>query len=437
MSLPTVIPELAAEWESIAAEAAALPPPHAAGRCFTADGSAFRAQHWENQQLMAQLLAAHEKTAAWTLRQGTEAEMEWVNWGLICAGAELPRNCELMPKTIELVRAVAARYKVHKAGVSMIAAGATLPPHDDAGSMPSDAALTYHLGLATPTRAALRLLDSNGDAIAELRERPGREIVFDARNTHTAYVAGAAPTKQIEMTMKTARQILYLEIELPTEMQTTIATIEAMEAANISGEVVKVIGPMFSGKTNDAMYHCMRSLAIKRKVAYITHATDTRFGEDGGESRAHNGFGLRRTQSADADTPRAGTLRTDDPNLIMLRVDRLADATLQMADAKFVIVDEGQFFPDLLPTVTAWAAAGRSVRVYGLDFTAELEPFGDMLALPSDVIEHRYALCTCGRHAMFTRRLLPREGGAVDVGGDEKYAATCRKHHPLLMDQKV
>ena len=59
----------------------------------------------------------------------------------------------------------------------------------------------------------------------ELRERPGREIVFDARNTHMAYVAGKK-----KPCMKTARQILYMEVELPTETQTTIAAMEAMES---------------------------------------------------------------------------------------------------------------------------------------------------------------------------------------------------------------
>jgi thymidine kinase len=102
-----------------------------------------------------------------------------------------------------------------------------------------------------------------------------------------------------------------------------------------------------------------------------------------------------------------------------------------------VFVDEAQF----LGEVQVWQLArvadhlGIPVMAYGLrtDFQGKLFPGSMALLAIADELREVRTICHCGRKATMVVRLggdgrVVREGAQVDVGGNEKYVAYCRRH---------
>jgi len=112
----------------------------------------------------------------------------------------------------------------------------------------------------------------------------------------------------------------------------------------------------------------------------------------------------------------------------------LADA--QYVESRLVVVEEGQFFPDLVPFVMhAVEKDGKHVVVAGLDGDANRRPFGHILDLMPmcDRVTKMTALCKqCadGTPAIFTYdNQSSLESEQIQVGGEDRYSALCRKHY--------
>lgn len=103
-----------------------------------------------------------------------------------------------------------------------------------------------------------------------------------------------------------------------------------------------------------------------------------------------------------------------------------------------VLVDEAQFLtPAQVGQLTDVAdTLGLPVLCYGLrtDFQANLFPgSAALLALADDLIELK-TICHCGRKATMNLRLGPdgraaHEGAQVEIGGNDRYVAMCRRHY--------
>lgn len=90
-------------------------------------------------------------------------------------------------------------------------------------------------------------------------------------------------------------------------------------------------------------------------------------------------------------------------------------------------IDEGQFFPDLVPFCNALVKLGKVVVVAALDGTFERKPFPPVVELiPYCKRVHKLlAICACcGNDAAFTRRLSSRKETEI-IGGSELYHANC------------
>jgi thymidine kinase len=112
------------------------------------------------------------------------------------------------------------------------------------------------------------------------------------------------------------------------------------------------------------------------------------------------------------------------------------------------VVDEAQFFPDLL---RFWAALaplpGAALLAAGLDRDFRRAPFGETLALAAaaralgdggGLALPLFARCchrgqphgaACGAPAPFTQRLAAGGSGVVVVGGADFYRPACEAHH--------
>jgi thymidine kinase len=114
--------------------------------------------------------------------------------------------------------------------------------------------------------------------------------------------------------------------------------------------------------------------------------------------------------------------------------------TTDYQQSRLVVVEEAQFFADLVPFVTrAVDTDGKHVVVVGLDGDAERKPFGRVLDLVpfADRITKLTAmckLCADGTAAIFTYAAADDAAasaamGEACVGAADKYMPMCRKHY--------
>ena len=102
--------------------------------------------------------------------------------------------------------------------------------------------------------------------------------------------------------------------------------------------------------------------------------------------------------------------------------------------AKVIIIEEGQFYKNLLTFVTMLVDHyGKKVIVAGLDGDANRKMFGDILKLIplSDSIiklKSYCKKCNDGTEALFTSKNTDKIE-IIDIGGSDKYEALCRKHY--------
>ena len=179
-----------------------------------------------------------------------------------------------------------------------------------------------------------------------------------------------------------------------------------------------LVGPMFAGKSSALLSTIRRYEALGWNVFVLTHKTDTRYSE------------------APAIASHDRQVRPAHPCAALMPM--LAHP--EYAESKLVVVEEGQFFPDLVEFVKKVVDFHRKhCVVVGLDGDAKRRPFGEMLALIplADKVEKLTAMCKrCGdgTPALFSAAIsvdaaTAAETGAVCVGAEERYAPMCRRHY--------
>ena len=172
-----------------------------------------------------------------------------------------------------------------------------------------------------------------------------------------------------------------------------------------------VLGPMWAGKSSYILSKIRRYKAIGWDVYVITHAIDHRYGH-------------YVISNHDSDQFPAISVR----NLLPLREEE------QYKKAKLIILEEAQFFQDLLSFVLkAVEEDGKHVIVVGLDGDSERKPFGDILKLIPycDTLEKITSLCSScgdGTPALFSYRCIETTE-QVAVGAESMYKPLCRKHY--------
>ncbi|XP_066292720.1 thymidine kinase, cytosolic-like isoform X3 [Branchiostoma lanceolatum] len=112
---------------------------------------------------------------------------------------------------------------------------------------------------------------------------------------------------------------------------------------------------------------------------------------------------------------------------------KLYDIKADMLPCQVIGIDEGQFFPDVVPFCDEMANQGKTVIVAALDGTFQKKGFGDILnlvPLAESVIKLQAVCMSCYNHASYTKR-LGQETEVEVIGGCEKYMAVCRDCHQL------
>jgi thymidine kinase len=187
-----------------------------------------------------------------------------------------------------------------------------------------------------------------------------------------------------------------------------------------------LLGPMFAGKSSALLSIVRRHRALGWSVCVITHSCDIRYGAD---------------HVVNHDQQRCPAIATAALMPLLEHPD--------YQQSRLVVVEEAQFFADLVPFVTkAVDTDGKHVVVVGLDGDAERKPFGRILDLVplADRITKLTAmckLCSDGTPAIFTfaaahDAVEAAAAGEACVGAADKYIPMCRKHylaskHPTLL----
>lgn len=154
------------------------------------------------------------------------------------------------------------------------------------------------------------------------------------------------------------------------------------------------------------------------RTLLFTPLVDSRYGTGRIESR----IGLRSS---------AISLGAGDDLLSRVRAEHAIDPVA------CVLIDEAQFLtPEQVWQITDVADALRiPVLCYGLrtDFQGKLFPgSAALLALADDLTELKN-ICHCGRKATINLRIdahghAVQEGAQVEIGGNDRYVAMCRRH---------
>lgn len=193
-------------------------------------------------------------------------------------------------------------------------------------------------------------------------------------------------------------------------------------SSGVVGHVTVIYGPMFSSKTTKAINRAARVGDVcQTRPLYIGSKKDSR-SPDGISSHSP-----------------AFTL----PNCFDIRITLLL-AEVVVDEHKVIVVDEAQFFEDLLETVKKWKAAGKTVIVAGLKANSDQEPFGQVLQVLaiSDEDVPTYAICRLcmeqrDPNATLTpdaltraphTRCLVKKDSEILTGGADKYVPVCGQH---------
>jgi thymidine kinase len=173
-----------------------------------------------------------------------------------------------------------------------------------------------------------------------------------------------------------------------------------------------LLGPMFAGKSSAILRMVNRYQCLGWKICIITHSSDDRYSAESMLVN-HDEMGIPCEKWSSL-------------------MNHITDK--DFLQAKLVIIDEAQFFPDLKQFVEyAVDHVGKDVLVVGLDGDADRKPFGQILeCIPlADKVQKLTAFCKkCGdgTEAIFSY-CNQKKSEQVCVGGAEMYTSLCRKHY--------
>ena len=169
------------------------------------------------------------------------------------------------------------------------------------------------------------------------------------------------------------------------------------------GKIELIVGPMFAGKTTEMLRRVARAELAHRRCIVMKYSKDNRYSQ---ENVSTHDLEQRKAIPCNELLPHLEECMTYD----------------------VIGVDEGQFFPDIVPFSDQLANIGKTVIVAGLDGTFQRKPFGQVLQLISrcETLTKLTAVCTItGMEAPYSARIVQSNDIEL-IGGSETYRAASR-----------
>ena len=195
---------------------------------------------------------------------------------------------------------------------------------------------------------------------------------------------------------------------------------KAPMTSSTTGYLSMYVGPMFSGKTSKILDLYKQFKFCNVKTAVINFGEDTRY----------------------SDT----MLSTHDKTMIECIMAKTlteafpigtVDGNKKLCDVEVFLINEGQFFPDVVEWVKTVISPPYNKRVYicGLDGDFKRNPFGNWLDLIAhcDEVHKLTSIChTCrSNRAIFSHRITEEQ--QQKVIGSDAYIPLCRKCYELAI----
>ena len=184
--------------------------------------------------------------------------------------------------------------------------------------------------------------------------------------------------------------------------------------ASKAGYLEIIVGPMFSGKTSKLLELYKQYTFCNIPIAVINHSTDTRYHE---------------------------TMLSTHDNIMIpcIQTTKLLDVwdgecNNKIRGAEVILINEGQFFDDLIQVVEIMLQQKKTVYICGLDGDFERKKFGsilDLIPLCDKVtkLSSMCNLCKDGTLGIFSLRLTS-ETTQMLIGSDN-YIPVCRHCYNL------
>lgn len=190
-----------------------------------------------------------------------------------------------------------------------------------------------------------------------------------------------------------------------------------------SGYLEIILGPMYSGKTSRLVEIYNQCKFCNISVAVINHSIDNRY--DDNLLSTHD-----KVKIPCIKTDKLMDLWVDSINMEedVKSIPRVKDK-FKIGMSNVILINEGQFFPDLVDFVKLLLTNDKNVYVCGLDGDFERKKFGqilDLIPLSDNVykLTSLCSLCKNGNKGIFSMRLTNEKEQTV-VGSDN-YIPVCR-----------
>lgn len=189
---------------------------------------------------------------------------------------------------------------------------------------------------------------------------------------------------------------------------------------NKSGFLEVIFGPMFSSKTTSILEIYKQCKFCNIPVSIINHTIDKRYHDT--MVSTHD-----KVTAPCLQTTKLGDIWFNNEQSESNHYVSSAHSTLRQSDV--ILINEGQFFPDLYDVVLDMLNHNKKIYVCGLDGDFERKKFGqilDLIPICDNVrkLTSLCSLCKDGTRAIFSMR-LSKETEQTVVGSDN-YIPVCR-----------
>jgi len=180
-----------------------------------------------------------------------------------------------------------------------------------------------------------------------------------------------------------------------------------------------ILGPMFSGKTSRLVDIYKQCKFCNIPVAVINHVADNRYHDT--LLSTHDNIKIPCIK-----TDQLLSVWTDNPDIQNINHN---ESIIKVTTSQVILINEGQFFPDLEEFVKRLLKNNKQVYVCGLDGDFERNKFGQILnIIPLCDKIHKLtslcALCKNGTKGIFSMRLTNEK--EQTVVGNKNYIPVCR-----------
>ena len=197
----------------------------------------------------------------------------------------------------------------------------------------------------------------------------------------------------------------------------------AMSSHHESSYLEIILGGMYAGKTSRLVEIYKQCKFCNIPVAVINHSIDSRYDDD--LLSTHDKIKIPCIKTEKLFDIYSYDLSLEDDNQ---NIPRVKDKS-KIATSEVILINEGQFFPDLEEFVKILLKNNKKIYVCGLDGDFERKKFGQMLDLIPlcDKVTKLTSLCSIcknGTPGIFSKRITMEK--TQTVVGSDNYIPVCR-----------